>query len=102
MGAVSDRWTARDWRQMTALTLLALSAIPLTGVMAGALIEVHFNPRNTNAFWIGIAAAVLIFTNLIGLSAILGRRTFRIKVGENELNATGEDADRVLGAGDAA
>lgn len=95
-------WTARDWRQFTALTLLALAAIPLTAVLAAALVIVHLDRGNAHAFWIGIATAVLIFADLIGLSAILGRRTFRIKVGANELNATGEDAERVLDAGDAA
>lgn len=99
---MSAPWSARDWRQFTALTLLALAAIPLTGVLAGALVVVYFQPRNAHAFGLGIAAAVLILTDLVGLSAILGRRTFRIRVGDNEINATGEDAGRVLAAGDAA
>jgi hypothetical protein len=89
-------WSARDWRQFAALMLLALAAIPLTMVMAAALWAVHVNPRNDDAFWLGQSAALLVLADLIGLSAILGRRTFKFKVGSADLEATGEDADRVL------
>lgn len=93
-------WTARDWRQFAALVLMALASIPLTGVMATALWMVHALPSNHYAFWLGQSAAALIAVDLIGLSAILGRRTFRFKVGNNEINATGDDGDRVLEQGD--
>ncbi|HWJ70939.1 MAG TPA: hypothetical protein VNS79_12940 [Sphingobium sp.] len=94
-------WNARDWRQFSALMLMALSAIPLTGIMAAALWVVHHVPRNHYAFWLGQSAAALIALDLIGLSAILGRRTFRIRVGDKELDMTGEEAERVLSGGDA-
>ncbi|OJY63222.1 MAG: hypothetical protein BGP16_00285 [Sphingobium sp. 66-54] len=100
MGAVS--WTARDWRQFSALMLMALAAIPLTAIMAASLWIVHLYPRNHYAFWLGQSAAALIALDLIGLSAILGRRTFKIRVGDKELDMTGEDAERVLSTGDAA
>lgn len=93
-------WTARDWRQFFALMLMALAAVPLTAVMAASLWIVHREPRNYYAFWLGQSAAALIAIDLIGLSAILGRRTFRFKVGDNEINATGDDGERVLGQGD--
>lgn len=89
-------WTARDWRQFVALSLLALSAIPLTAVMSIALYYVHMDARNTHAFWLGQSAAALILVDLVGLSAILGRRTFKFKVGNAEINATGEDAEKIL------
>ncbi len=95
-------WTARDWRQFSALMLMALAAIPLTGVMAAALWIVHAMPRNHYAFWLGQSAAALIALDLLGLSAILGRRTFRFRVGDNELQATGEDGERVLDGGEVA
>lgn len=94
-------WTARDWRQFTALTLMSLGGIPLTGIIVGALVVVYHNPQNHYAFWIGIAAAVLLLTDHLGISAILGRRTFKIRVGDKELDMTGEDAERVLSTGDA-
>jgi len=89
-------WTARDWRQFVALSLLALSAIPLTAVMSVALYFVSADPRNAHAFWLGQSAAALILVDLVGLSAILGRRTFKFKVGNAEVNAVGEDGDKIL------
>lgn len=89
-------WTARDWRQFVALSLLALSMIPLTLVMSIALYYVHLDPGNRNAFWLGQSAAALVMVGLVGLSAILGRRTFKFKVGNAEVNATGEDGEKVL------
>lgn len=89
-------WSARDWRQFSALMLMALAAIPLTGVMAASLWIVFANPRNHYAFWLGQSAAGLILADLLGLSAILGRRTFRFKVGSADVSATGEEAERVL------
>jgi len=89
-------WSARDWRQFSALLLMALAAIPLTMVMAAALWIMQISPRNAYAFWLGQSAAALIALDLLGLSAILGRRTFKFKVGDNVVEATGEDADRIM------
>lgn len=89
-------WSARDWRQFTALTLLALAAIPLTLILAGALIVVYVDPKNAKAFYLGLSTSGLILVDLVCLGAILGRRTFRFKVGDNEVEATGEDGERVL------
>ncbi len=90
------KWTARDWRQFVALSLLALSAIPLTAVMSVALYFVHVDAKNGKAFWLGQSAAALILVDLVGLSAILGRRTFKFKVGNAEVNAEGEDGEKIL------
>lgn len=95
-------WTARDWRQFSALMLMALAAIPLTMIMAASLWIVHLFPHNHYAFWLGQSAAGLIALDLLGLSAILGRRTFKIRVGDKELDMTGEEAERVLAEGDVA
>ena len=89
-------WTARDWRQFSALLLMALAALPLTMVMAASLYIVKIDPRNHYAFWLGQSAAGLIALDLLGLSAILGRRTFKFQVGANSVEATGEDADRIM------
>lgn len=89
-------WTARDWRQFTALTLLALAAIPLTLILAAALVVVYHQPHNAKAFYLGLATAALILVDLVCLGAILGRRTFRFRVGDNEVEATGDAGERVL------
>jgi hypothetical protein len=93
---VSSGWTARDWRQFIATILLAVAAIPLTIALYWAQYTVQLDSENDFAFWLGISAAALIGAVIIGLSAILGRRTFKFRVGENEMEATGEDAERVL------
>lgn len=64
--------------------------------MAASLWIVQIDPRNHYAFWLGQSAAVLIALDLLGLSAILGRRTFKFRVGNNEVEATGEDAERIM------
>jgi hypothetical protein len=89
-------WTARDWRQFIATILLAVSAIPLTIALYWAQYTVQLDRENDFAFWLGVAAAALIGAVIVGLSAILGRRTFKFRVGDNEMEATGEDAERVL------
>lgn len=91
-----SRWTARDWRQFIATILMALAAVPLSAALYAAQWSVHVAPGNQFAFWLGQSAAALIAIDLVGLSAILGRRTFKFRVGENEMEATGEDAERVL------
>lgn len=93
-------WTARDYRQMTALSLLALANIPLTIIMAAALVVVYLQPGNAKALYLGLAASALILVDLVCLGAILGRRTFKFRVGSNEISASGEDADRVMEQGE--
>jgi hypothetical protein len=92
----TSSWTARDRRQYIATILLALANIPLTASLYAAQWTVRENPHNHYAFWLGVCAASLIGACIIGLSAILGRRTFRFKVGENEMEASGEDADKIM------
>ncbi|MBO9580340.1 MAG: hypothetical protein J7498_05565 [Sphingobium sp.] len=95
-------WTARDWRQFTALTLLALAAIPLTLISAMSRVIIYLQPHNSFAFYLGLSNDVLILVDLVCVGTILGRRTFKIKVGDNEINADGGDGERVLNQGDAA
>lgn len=90
------KWSARDWRQFVALILLSMAAVPLTGVLVYVLAILQANPANSNAFWLGVYTATLILADLIGVSAILGRRTFRFKVGDAEVHAEGEDADELM------
>jgi uncharacterized membrane protein YdbT with pleckstrin-like domain len=90
------KWSARDWRQFIAIIFLALANLPLSVAFFWAQYTVHFDPTNDFAFWLGIAAASLIGIDIIGLSAILGRRTFRFRVGDNEMEATGENAEQLM------
>ena len=89
-------WSARDWRQFCALLILALGNIPLTACLAYALWGVHIDKGNWLIFWLGLSISLLIGLNFIGLSAILGRRTFKLKAGDNEIEATGEGAERAM------
>lgn len=93
---MSDRWSARDWRQFVALTLLAAGNVPLSALLWVAIDAVDRNPRNGSALTLGLAIAGLIASDLIGVSAVLGRRTFKFKVGDAQIDATGGAADRVL------
>ena len=89
-------WTARDWRQFIAIIFLAIANLPLSAAFGWAQYTVYLDPQNHFAFWLGIAAGALMAVDIIGLSAILGRRTFRFKVGDNEMEASGEDAERIM------
>lgn len=95
-------WTARDWRQFVAIALLAAGNVPLTIVMGWAMGVVQWDPANARAERLGIAAAILIGINFFGLSAILGRRKFKIGVGDKTIELDGAEAERVLNEGDAA
>jgi len=89
-------WTPRDWRQFVALTLLALGNIPLTGMLGWCLAILDRQPGSAGVMTLGIGIVALIAINLIGLSAVLGRRSFRFKVGDATIDATGGGAERLL------
>lgn len=89
-------WTARDWRQFVALTLLAAGDFPLSFLLGWTLGIVSANPRNGAALTLGLGMIGLIAINRIGISAVLGRRTFRFKVGDAAIDASGGAAERVL------
>lgn len=95
-------WSARDCRQFVALSLLAAGNVPLTASLGFAQWTVWMAPGNAKAMLLGLAAAILIFVDLVCVGTVLGRRTFKIKVGDNQIDATGEDAERVLANGDTA
>lgn len=90
-------WTARDWRSLWAVLLLGGGGIATTALAWRALdklTEKAMSPWPIAYFAYG--CLLLIGIVLFGFSAILGRRTFKFRVGDNEMEATGEDADRVL------
>lgn len=89
-------WSARDWRQFVALTLLAGGDIPLTLLLGWCIWIVAHQPRNGGALLLGLTICGLIATGRIGVSAVLGKRTFRFKVGDTEIGASGSGAERVL------
>lgn len=91
------RWTPRDWRMLAGILMLGGSGIAMTGLAAWALTIVA--DKSTSpwpAAYFGYGCLILIGIVITGFSAILGRRTFKFRVGDNELEATGEDAERVL------
>jgi len=89
-------WTARDWRQFVALTLLAAGDMPLTALLGWALWILWHQPRNGGTVMIAMGIVSLIAINRIGVSAVLGRRTFKFKVGDTVIDATGGAAERLI------
>lgn len=94
-------WTARDWRMLIGILMLGGGGISMTGLAAWALtIVAQKSVSPWPAAYFGYGCLILIGIVLTGFSAILGRRTFRFRVGDNELEASGEDAERVLDKGE--
>lgn len=102
-------WSPRDWRQMLGIILLGMGGVASTGVCVFAIYALWHMPEpvvealhsRENAKWIGwiglIGGALGIIIVLTALSTILGRRTYRLKVGEHEAIMAAEDAERVFG-----
>lgn len=93
-------WSARDWRALVGIVMLGGGGIAVTGLAWLALTLLA--QRSTTpwpAAYFGYGCLVLIGIVLTGFSAILGRRTFKFKVGDNEVETTGEEADKILDAG---
>jgi len=91
------RWSPRDWRGLLGVIMLGGGGIAVT-VLAwrslDALAAKSTSPWPVAYFAYG--CLVLIGVVLTGFSAILGRRTFKFRVGDNEIATTGEEADRLL------
>lgn len=91
-------WTARDWRAMLGVLLLGAGGIAVTVLGWRALSVVAEKSSSPwPAAYFGYGCLALIGIVLTGFSAILGRRTFKFRVGDNELEASGEEAERFLG-----
>lgn len=90
-------WTARDWRQVLGVAALAGGGMAVT-VLAfkalSALADKSDGPWPVAYFAYG--CLMLIGVVLFGFSAILGRRTFKVDIGEKTIEATGEDADSIM------
>lgn len=85
-------WTATDWRKAFGLAALAGSGIPSTWLAWEALLLVA--ERSTGPWpvaYFAFGCLILIFTVQMGLSAILGRRVFTLKMGDKELGMVGEE-----------
>lgn len=92
-----NSWTPRDWRVFTGIVFLSLGGVACTALGWQALTLLA--ARSTSPWpvaYFAYGCLILIGIVLLGLSAILGRRTFKFRVGDNEVEATGEDAERVL------
>lgn len=94
-------WTPRDWRALLGVAMLGGGGIAVT-VLAWRALTVLADKATSPwpVAYFGYGCLVLIGIVLTGFSAILGRRTFKFRVGDNEVEATGEEAERVLGRGD--
>ena len=92
------KWTARDWRQFVALTLLAAGDIPLTMLLGYSLWILWQQPRNGGALTIALGIIGLIAVNRIGISAVLGRRKFNLTLpGGTRIEGSGEGMEQVVG-----
>lgn len=90
-------WTARDWRQVIGVMALAGGGVSVT-VLAGFALQILAEKSVTPwpAAYFGFGCLILIGIVLTGFSAILGRRTFKFRVGDNEIEATGQSAEDVM------
>lgn len=90
-------WSPRDLRALIGVAMLGGGGIAVT-VLAwkslDAMAEKSTSPWPVAYFAYG--CLVLIGVVLTGFSAILGRRTFKFRVGDNEVETTGEEADKLL------
>lgn len=90
--SVTTRWTATDWRKAMGLIALSCSGPAATFLAWQALMltaERSTGPWPTAYF--GFGCLILISIVQTGLSAILGRRMFTIKVGDKEIGMVGEE-----------
>ena len=96
-------WTARDWRRMVGIVFLGAGGIACTAIAWFALtLLAAKSPGPWPVAYFAYGCLVLIDIVLTGLSAILGRRTFKLKVGGNTVESVGEDAaDRIQDAAEA-
>jgi len=92
-----DLWTPRDWRRMVGILFLGAGGVACTAVAWRALTllaDKSSGPWPIAYFAYG--CLVLIGIVLTGLSAILGRRTFKLRVAGSTVETMGEEtADRV-------
>lgn len=97
MSPLPTGWTARDWRSLWAVLLLGGGGVAVTILAWRALDKVAAKSASPwPVAYFAYGCLILIGIVLVGFSAVLGRRTFKFRVGDNELEATGEDAERVL------
>lgn len=90
-------WTARDWRALIGVAMLGGGGVAMTALAwrsLTVLAEKSVSPWPVAYFAYG--CLMLIGIVLLGFSAILGRRVFKFRVGDNELEASGEEAERAL------
>lgn len=85
-------WTARDWRRMVGIVFLGAGGIASTVVAWRALTLLA--DKSTGPWpvaYFSYGCLVLIGIVLTGLSAILGRRTFKMTVAGNVVESVGDD-----------
>ncbi|UZW55569.1 hypothetical protein NUH86_01820 [Sphingobium sp. JS3065] len=85
-------WSASDWRRLIGIVFLGAGGVACT-VIAGSALTVIAEKSSSPwpAAYFGYGCLVLIGIVLTGLSAILGRRTFKLKLGGNTVESLGED-----------
>ena len=87
-------WSARDWRRMTALVALCGSGVAMTVLAGWALwLTAQRSPGPWPTTYIAFGALGIILAAVTGLSAILGRRTYKAKIGGATIESTGEPGE---------
>ncbi|MCJ8159904.1 hypothetical protein [Sphingomonas sp. LaA6.9] len=86
-------WTAADWRKFLGILFLGGGGIACT-VLTWRSIDVMAVKSSSPwpIAYVAYGCIVLIGIVLLGFSAILGRRVFKIRAGDREIDFTGEDA----------
>ena len=88
----TSAWTASDWRRLIGIVFLGADGVACTII---AWVALTFMAEKSTSPWpaayFGYGCLVLIGIVLTGLSAILGRRTFKLKIGGNTVESLGED-----------
>lgn len=85
--------TPSDLRKLLGILFLGGGGIAVTVLAWRALDQMAAKSNSPwPAAYFGYGCLILIGTVLLGFSAILGRRVFKIRMGDRELDFTGEDA----------
>lgn len=93
MRALFASWTPVDWRRMLGVLSLCGGGISVTILAGWALKLMAERSKDPWAVaYFGYGCLVLIGIVLTGFSAILGRRTFKMKVAGGTIESIGEDA----------
>lgn len=85
-------WTPRDWRRMLALAALSGSGVAMTALAGWALwLTAQRSAGPWPTAYIAFGCLGIILAAVTGLSAILGRRTFKATIAGTSIETGGDD-----------